>query len=100
MMLTMNRKITLDVLACMIQDGFLDLGRRMSSLEERVQELTLRVDTLEKRVNVLEERTENGFYNVTQELKQIRQLIKQVDTSEQVAALEVRVDAIEKKIEL
>ena len=91
MMLTMNKKITLEVLAVMIQEGFLDLARRISTVEERVQMLELRVDKLE-------EKMENGFYNITQELQQIRQLIKQVDTREQVAALEVRVDAIEKKI--
>jgi len=87
----MNKKITLEVLAVMIQEGFLDLARRISTVEERVQMLELRVDKLE-------EKMENGFYNITQELQQIRQLIKQVDTREQVAALEVRVDAIEKKI--
>jgi|GEM_PF-925600 BMFP domain-containing protein YqiC len=91
MISVMNKKITLDVLAVMIQKGFLDLARQISSLKERMQMLTLRIDALE-------ERTENGFYNVTQELQQIRQLIKKVDTREKIAALEVRVDAIEKKI--
>ncbi|MGB7957316.1 MAG: hypothetical protein WCF77_00530 [Minisyncoccia bacterium] len=108
----MNKKITLDVLAGMIQAGFLDLTRQMNSLEERLKELTLRVDAIEihmdaieirmdglgKRVDSIEEHMENGFYNIIQELQQIRQLIKQADTREQVAALEVRVDAIEKKI--
>ncbi len=98
MILVMNRKITLDVLAVMIQEGFLDMARRMQSLEERLQVLEFRVEMLEKRMDALEERMENGFYNVAQELKQIRILIKQVDTREQVAALEVRVDAIEKEI--
>ena len=91
MISVMNKKITLDVLAVMIQKGFLDLARQISSLKERMQMLTLHIDALE-------ERTENGFYNVTQELQQIRQLIKKVDTREKIAALEVRVDAIEKKI--
>jgi hypothetical protein len=91
MISVMNKKITLDVLAVMIQKGFLDLARQISSLKERMQMLTLRIDALE-------ELTENGFYNVTQELQQIRQLIKKVDTREKIAALEVRVDAIEKKI--
>lgn len=105
MILVMNRKITLDVLAVMIQEGFLDMARRMQSLEERLQVLEFRVemlekrmDSFEKRMDALEERMENGFYNVAQELKQIRILIKQVDAREQVAALEVRVDAIEKEI--
>jgi hypothetical protein len=93
MISVMNKKITLDVLAVMIQEGFLDLARQISSLKERMQMLTLCIDALE-------ERTENGFYNVTQELQQIRQLIKKVDTREKVAALEVRVDTLEKKIDL
>jgi DNA anti-recombination protein RmuC len=111
MMEIMNKKITLDVLAGMIQTGFLDLARQMNSIEERLKELTLRVDAIElhmdaielrmdgseKHIDSFEEHMENGFYNVMQELQQIRQLIKQVDTREQVAALEARVDIIEKK---
>jgi hypothetical protein len=43
---------------------------------------------------------ENGFYHIAQELLEIKKLITQVDAREQVAALEVRVDALEKEIEL
>ena len=95
MMLTMNKKITLDVLAGMVQEGFLEIGERISRVDSK---LDLRIDALEKRVDSLEERMENGFYNIMQEIQQIKRLIKQVDTREQVAALEVRVDVIEKKI--
>ncbi len=99
-MLTMNKRMTLDVLAGMVQTGFLDIGERIGRVENAVGALTLRIAVLEKRMDILEERTENGFYNVTQELQQIRQLIKKAGTREQVAALEVRVNAIEKKINL
>lgn len=119
MILTMNKRMTLDVLAGMVQGGFLELGRRMSGLEEQIKELTLRIDVLERRMDVIERnmdtiemhmdgfdkrvdsietRMENGFYNIIQELQQIKKLIKQVNTREQVAALEVRVDILEKKI--
>ena len=108
----MKKKITLDVLAGMIQAGFLDMARRMDSIEERLQALTLRVDalekrfdvfenrfdTLEKRFDISEERIENGFYDIVQELRQIRKLIAETDTREQVRALEARVDIIEKRI--
>jgi polyhydroxyalkanoate synthesis regulator phasin len=114
MMLVMKKKITLDVLAEMIQAGFLDMARRMDSLEERLQALTLRVDTLENRFDMFEEyfgaykkeffifkeRTENGFYDIVRELRQIRKLIAEADTRKQVHALEIRVDGIEKEIGL
>jgi archaellum component FlaC len=98
MISVMNRKITLDVLAVMIQEGFLDVARRTQSIEERLQALELRVERLEKRVDSIEERMENGFYNITQELQKIKKSIKQADDYERVAALEIRVDVLEKKI--
>jgi uncharacterized coiled-coil protein SlyX len=112
MIAVMNRKITLDILAGMIQAGFLDMARRMDSLENRIITLEFRVDALEKRMdgfeirmdgfekcmNSLEERMENGFYNITQELREIRKLITKMATCEEVHALEVRVDVIEKRL--
>jgi polyhydroxyalkanoate synthesis regulator phasin len=112
MIAVMNRKITLDVLAGMIQAGFLDMARRMDSLENRIISLEFRVDALEKRMgefemrmngfekhmNSLEERMENGFYNMAQDLQQIRKLIAQTATREEVHALELRVDIIEQRL--
>jgi len=71
------------------------MGNRIDRVENK---LTLRIDALEKRMAALEERMENGFYNIAQELQQIRKLIVEIDTREQVAALEARVNVIEKKL--
>ena len=60
--------------------------------------IEMHMDGFDKRVDSIETRMENGFYNIIQELQQIKKLIKQVNTREQVAALEVRVDILEKKI--
>jgi polyhydroxyalkanoate synthesis regulator phasin len=119
MIAVMNKKITLDGLARMVQKGFLSVTERLDKMDERfdsmdkrmegmekditsikddLRTLAFRVDALEKRVDALEERMENGFYNVMRELQDIRKLLGQVDTRKQVAALEIRVDTIEKKV--
>jgi hypothetical protein len=46
----------------------------------------------------LEERMENGFYNIAQELQQIRKQIAETVTRKEFRALEVRVDVIEKRL--
>lgn len=105
MLLVMNKKITLDDLADMVQAGFLDLAARIDGVSVDLKALTLRVDmlerrlgSLEKRMDVLEERVENGFYDITQELQQIRNKIAEVVTRKEFHALKVRVDTIEKRL--
>jgi chromosome segregation ATPase len=106
MISVMNKRITLDVLAGMIQAGFLDittelraLTLRVDKLEARIAALEMRMDSFEKRMDLLEERMENGFYNIKQELQQIRKQIAETVTRKEFCALEVRVDAAEKRVE-
>jgi polyhydroxyalkanoate synthesis regulator phasin len=105
MILVMNKRVTLDALASMVQAGFLDLAARIDGVSVDLKALTLRVDmleqrlgSLEKRMDMLEERVENGFYNITQELQQIRNKIAEVVTRKEFYALEARVDVLEKKL--
>jgi polyhydroxyalkanoate synthesis regulator phasin len=105
MILVMNKKITLDTLADMVQAGFLDLAARIDGVSVDLKALTLRVDmleqrlgSLEKRMDMLENRVENGFYNIAQELQQIRNKIAEVVTRKEFHALEARVDVLEKKL--
>lgn len=98
MILVMNKKITLDDLAGMVQAGFLDLAGRIDGVSVDLKALTLRVETLEKRMDSLEERMENEFYNVAQELRQIKDRIATIVTRKEFHALEARVDIIEKRL--
>ena len=112
MILVMNKKMTLDDLAGMVQAGFLDLAARIDGVSVDLKALTLRVDALEKRmvalemrmdgfekrIDLFENRMENGFYNITQELQQIRKQITITVTRKEFHALEARVDAVEKRL--
>lgn len=105
MILAMNKKMTLEVLASMVQAGFLDLAARIDGVSVDLKALTLRVDKLEQRLGLLERRmdtlenlVENGFYNIAQELQQIRDRIAEVVTRKEFRALEARVEIIEKRL--
>jgi predicted nucleic acid-binding Zn-ribbon protein len=98
MILVMNKKMTLDVLAGMIQAGFSEITADLKALTLHVDALEKRMNGFEKRMDSLEERMENGFYNIAQELQQIRKQIAETVTRKEFRALEVRVDVIEKRL--
>lgn len=113
MMVAMNKKMTLEALAGLVQTGFLDLAARIDGVAIDVKALTLRVDALEKRMDgmemrmdgfekrmdSIEERMENGFYNIMQELQEIRKQIAQMVTRKELRVLEARVGVLEKKVD-
>ena len=86
-------KMTLDILAVMVQKGFEETAKKVDLLA-----LTERVDLLEERIGRLEQRVEYGFDMVAQELKEIKIQLKEIDARADVFGLQLRVDKIEKRM--
>jgi predicted nucleic acid-binding Zn-ribbon protein len=84
-----KKRITIDDLAIMIQDGFMATAK-----QEDLLALTERVATLEKEMKGMH----GNFDMVFQQLKEIRNEIKEVDTRADVVDLQIRVSKLEKKI--
>jgi glutathione S-transferase len=80
-------KMTLDTLAIMVQNGFLETAKQSNLL------------ALEKRVDALEKRMDYRFDMIAQELKDIRSRLKGADIhAADILDLQLRVDNIEKKM--
>jgi hypothetical protein len=89
-----EKKITIDKLAIMIQEGFMAMARKedLMALEERM-------DRFEKNVNIRFEQVDKRFGEMTLELKEIRKEIgvNNLKTRGDITSLDFRVNKLEKK---
>lgn len=81
--------MTLDDLATMVQQGFMETAKQVD-----LSALTERVGGLEKEMKGMH----GNFDMVFQQLKEIRDEIKEADTRADVVALQIRVAKLEKKV--
>jgi ribosomal protein S15P/S13E len=84
-----GKKMTIDKLAIMIQEGFAATASR-----EDLLILTERVGKIERHLNEHDQKFDAVFY----ELKEIRREIKEVDTRADVVDLQIRVSKLEKRV--
>lgn len=90
----MNKKITrIEDLAVMIEGEFRRIDGRFDNLE-------MRMDTLEDRIDTLEREMKKLSVGLRADIAQLRKDFKDADTRTAVIAIELRVSALEKKVDL
>jgi chromosome segregation ATPase len=105
MLLDMNKKITtIDELAVMTNKSFEAVEAQIAKGQEQITAHTARLETrmdkFEKYVEGRFDGMENRFDDISRELKEGKNRIKEVDTREAVVNLEVRVDKIERELKM
>jgi hypothetical protein len=91
-----KKRMTLDKLAIMIQEGFMATAKDLIALTERVTLVEERLNAHDKEFNNMHGKMDAIFL----ELKEIRKEIKEADTRGDVADLQIRVSKLEKKVKL
>lgn len=97
-----KKRMTLDKLAIMIQEGFMASANQMAkqehllALTERVKLIEERLDGHDKEFKGIHDKLDATF----SELKEIRKEIKEADSRADVVDLQIRVTKLEKKVKL